>query len=333
MEIPVLFTFLSPTEQAIVSRARSASCSCALGGPLSPPLVDLSLPPARQPPQHHRVDRRHGSGVAQRRQRLPERPLPLHPGASLEATWPYDPASWWEHCFGAGTPSTSTPTGSSELREPGENGYKIPHGGGYRFISCPNYLGDDGMGRLGTLLLEPRRAGLFAWTPTWLHGPSRPIVGTKSGFDYPADQGGPSALHRVDQDTSSPDGPPDRRAIEWPGGAVFCHRTRTAGDVVITGMGQTRTRAPVARSVFWVMLSVVAWEFFQFIRSEPGNLCCSWALPLVDLLFLCYCPLLALCPHPTVPGSQPINAGHSQHLFDHFRACLPGCSGSTSASA
>jgi 3-oxo-5-alpha-steroid 4-dehydrogenase 1 len=28
------------------------------------------------------------------------------------------------------------------LRKPGESGYKIPYGGGYRFISCPNYLGE-----------------------------------------------------------------------------------------------------------------------------------------------------------------------------------------------
>jgi len=29
-----------------------------------------------------------------------------------------------------------------DLRKPGETGYKIPFGGMYRFVSCPNYLGE-----------------------------------------------------------------------------------------------------------------------------------------------------------------------------------------------
>lgn len=29
-----------------------------------------------------------------------------------------------------------------KLRKPGETGYSIPQGGGFRYVSCPNYLGE-----------------------------------------------------------------------------------------------------------------------------------------------------------------------------------------------
>jgi len=41
------------------------------------------------------------------------------------------------------------------LRKPGDTGYKIPHGGLYRWVSCPNYLGE---------LIEWAGFALAAWT-------------------------------------------------------------------------------------------------------------------------------------------------------------------------
>jgi len=43
------------------------------------------------------------------------------------------------------------------LRKPGETGYKIPFGGGYRFVSCPNYLGE---------LIEWAGFALLTWSPS-----------------------------------------------------------------------------------------------------------------------------------------------------------------------
>jgi protein-S-isoprenylcysteine O-methyltransferase Ste14 len=45
------------------------------------------------------------------------------------------------------------------LREPGETGYKIPMGGGYRWVSAPNYLGEI-LEWLGWALLTWSTAGL-----------------------------------------------------------------------------------------------------------------------------------------------------------------------------
>ncbi len=43
----------------------------------------------------------------------------------------------------------------ARLRKPGEAGYKIPHGGLYRYVSCPNYLGE---------LIEWSGFALAAWS-------------------------------------------------------------------------------------------------------------------------------------------------------------------------
>lgn len=45
------------------------------------------------------------------------------------------------------------------LRKPGETGYKIPHGGFYRFVSCPNYLGE---------IIEWCGWALCTWSPPGL---------------------------------------------------------------------------------------------------------------------------------------------------------------------
>ncbi len=59
------------------------------------------------------------------------------------------------------------------------------------------------------------------------------------------------------------------------------------------GMTQSRTTAPVARNVFWLMLSVVAWILFQGLTS--GNVAPkgSWPIGPVDLIFLVLLPALS----------------------------------------
>jgi protein-S-isoprenylcysteine O-methyltransferase Ste14 len=80
------------------------------------------------------------------------------------------------------------------LRKPGESGYKIPHGGLYRYLSCPNYFGEI-IEWLGWAILTWSLSGLaFAfWTMANLL---------------------PRALahHRWYQQ-KFPDYPPDRKAI------------------------------------------------------------------------------------------------------------------------
>ncbi len=54
-----------------------------------------------------------------------------------------------------------------------------------------------------------------------------------------------------------------------------------------------RGTAPVARSTFWLMASLLAWEIYQGIRSGAPAPTGEWALAPVDLVFLTLLPALA----------------------------------------
>lgn len=54
--------------------------------------------------------------------------------------------------------------------------------------------------------------------------------------------------------------------------------------------GQVRGTAPVARSTFWVLISLLAWELFQGLRAGAPVPSGSWALGPLDLIFLTLLP-------------------------------------------
>jgi len=58
-------------------------------------------------------------------------------------------------------------------------------------------------------------------------------------------------------------------------------------------MNQARATAPVARSVFQLMVSLIAWELFQGFRAGAVPPAGSWAINLVDIIFLVLLPALS----------------------------------------
>lgn len=54
-----------------------------------------------------------------------------------------------------------------------------------------------------------------------------------------------------------------------------------------------RVTAPVARSVFWLLIALVAWELYQSLRAGAEVPSGSWAIPAVDLIFLVLLPAFA----------------------------------------
>ncbi|OFW62028.1 MAG: hypothetical protein A2133_09305 [Actinobacteria bacterium RBG_16_64_13] len=59
------------------------------------------------------------------------------------------------------------------------------------------------------------------------------------------------------------------------------------------GTSRARATAPIARSVFWLLMSLLAWELFQGLRAGAAIPEGSWAIAPVDLVFLVLLP--ALC--------------------------------------
>ncbi len=78
------------------------------------------------------------------------------------------PQDWlWSPAFLAGTGlyglgywiTRSSDRVLRELRAPGETGYRIPRGGLFRFVSCPNYLGE---------MIQWAGFALLTWSPAGL---------------------------------------------------------------------------------------------------------------------------------------------------------------------
>ena len=140
---------------------------------------------------------------------------------------------------------------------------------------------DGGVGRLGARLLEswePWPSSSGPW-PTWLPGPSRPTTGTRPSS--PTIRSGARPFCRSSSDPGSR--PCLQRALEWP-----LQRRHTDGGAE----NQVRRHEPskgdgsVARSVFWLMISLLAWELFQGLRGRRPSPRGSWALTPLDLVFL-----------------------------------------------
>jgi protein-S-isoprenylcysteine O-methyltransferase Ste14 len=80
------------------------------------------------------------------------------------------------------------------LRRPGETGYKIPRGGFYRWISCPNYFGE---------IIEWTGWALATWTP----------AGAVFAFWSVANLAPRAVAHHRWYRSRFPDYPPERRAL------------------------------------------------------------------------------------------------------------------------
>src|SRR5207302_1373799 len=82
----------------------------------------------------------------------------------------------------------------ARLRHPGETGYRVPHGGLYRFVSCPNYLGE---------IVEWIGWAVASWSPPGLAFAAWTIANLAPR----------ARAHHAWYRRSFPDYPPARRAL------------------------------------------------------------------------------------------------------------------------
>ncbi len=124
-------------------------------------------------------------------------------GPPLEATWLYDPRFvvgallfWCGYALNQHSDRILI-----ELREPGETAIRSRTAGDIGSSVAQLFGRDDGMGRLGTLLLEPRRAGLFRLDcgQPGSTGHQDPSLVPRAVSRLSGRPKGPSALHRVDR--------------------------------------------------------------------------------------------------------------------------------------
>ncbi len=114
-------------------------------------------------------------------------------GPERDATWFSDPRFIFGLALFLGGFALNQHSDSilRNLRAPGEAGYKTPHGGGFRFVSCPNYFGEL-IEWLGWAILTWSVSGLvfFLWSASNLIPRARTHHAwyRKTFADYPSNR-------------------------------------------------------------------------------------------------------------------------------------------------
>ncbi len=154
------------------------------------------------------------------------------------------------------SPDRPAQTGRERLQDPPRR--RLP----FRELSqLPR--GDGGVGRLGADVLEP------------------------GGARVPRLDGRQPGAPRFQDPPLVPPA-----VLRLPARAQGAHPLRPLGGHVRSST-QIRANAPVARSVFWVMIPLIAWEVFQGVRADAAVPVGSWSHTWFDLVFIVLLPALS----------------------------------------